>query len=259
MTPKQKALYFTEWNKARLAGGLDGESRHRLHVEALGHDKSSKDFTNADLDKVLATFRAISQPTSLHAQLRQIDQPRTRLLHRIRDQFACLALFVKDPCKYVAPILQNRFHVTSIRGANVNKGGNTFEAGLGTQTIEDLLEDLRADDYTRPRARASAAGPAGQPISDSELVQIRNTLQRCLSSLRRKGRLVGTAVPSGPPQPISEHEMCRRARVDCFRPHCAECRQSEMVGRGSRRAELSIDGFTIPGAVIIHSSDNEPF
>ena len=70
MTPKQTSLYWREWSKAKRAlvslslpkgeGQGEGSSpdwdqkRYELHHSALGHDKSSKDFTNADLDKVLA-------------------------------------------------------------------------------------------------------------------------------------------------------------------------------------------------------------
>ncbi len=87
MTPSQNSLYFREWGRVRAAckqQGFPVPNRHTLHVKALGHDKSSKHFTNDDLDLVLAEFRAISQPDSLAAQLRQQAQPRIRLLYSIR-------------------------------------------------------------------------------------------------------------------------------------------------------------------------------
>ena len=91
MSPAQTSLYFREWGKVRayyLAKGIDpkqaGAKRHELHLTALGSDKSSKSFTNADLDKVLAAFYAISSPSDLTAQLRQIDQP-THRLNQLQD------------------------------------------------------------------------------------------------------------------------------------------------------------------------------
>jgi hypothetical protein len=81
MTPAQTALYFREWGKVRavlLVKGIDPKQadakRHALHKKALGADKSSKDFTNADLDKVLAEFYAITRPGDLGVQLRQQEQ-----------------------------------------------------------------------------------------------------------------------------------------------------------------------------------------
>ena len=95
MTPAQYSLYFREWGKVRtsfIANGIDPKQadnkRHELHRKALGSDKSSKDFTNSDLDKVLAAFYAITRPTDLVAQLHQIEQPNKRhseLQARARD------------------------------------------------------------------------------------------------------------------------------------------------------------------------------
>ena len=94
MTAAQTMLYFREWGRVRdvrkSAGLPCGDiERHTLHKRALGVAKSSKDFTNADLDKVLAAMRAITQPGDLTAQLRALDQPELRI-HEAHK--ACLAL-----------------------------------------------------------------------------------------------------------------------------------------------------------------------
>jgi hypothetical protein len=91
MTSKQSALYWREWQAAKQAlvihqGLLPSEAdaeRHKIHLVELGSDKSSAAFTNADLDKVLAGFRAISRPDDLDGQLRQSDQPHRRLVWAI--------------------------------------------------------------------------------------------------------------------------------------------------------------------------------
>lgn len=178
MTKPQIYLYRAEWSKARKAGGLKESDRHKIHVDVLGCDKSSLDLTNDEFDKVLAAFRAISAPTSLNLQLSTLNQPRQRLLHRIRDQLKCLQLFVDHPAQYLAAILRDRFKASQIED-------------LRTSEIRDQKSEIPWDDLTH----------------------LRNTLARCLSSFRRKAEL-------------SEHDMCQRAGVECFRPACAECRDA---------------------------------
>lgn len=83
MTGAQAQLYFREWGRVRdvlKAKGLPhGDvERHKLHLKALGERRSSKDFTNADLDKVLAAFRAITEPGNLTPQMRALEQPQYR-------------------------------------------------------------------------------------------------------------------------------------------------------------------------------------
>lgn len=85
MTSAQTRLYWSAWAevKARLpnygfaSDELD-QKRHAIHIEAIGHDKSSKSLTNTDFDAVLAAFRAYSDPDNLHEQLRIIDQAEKR-------------------------------------------------------------------------------------------------------------------------------------------------------------------------------------
>jgi len=128
VTPLQRSLYWREFQAAWLAHastlqpfnpstGPDlstkiakDKFRHELHIRALGRDKSSSSFTNADLDRVLAVFRAISQPANLNAQLRQQHQARTRLLKKIEHQQRLLkALGIANPVAYVSAILRDRF------------------------------------------------------------------------------------------------------------------------------------------------------
>lgn len=101
MTPLQTNLYFREWGKVRehyRARGLDPKlcdaKRHELHKKALGEMKSSKAFKNADLDKVLAVFYAITRPADLNAQLKQINQEGDRLFEKKK---ACLNLVLQMP------------------------------------------------------------------------------------------------------------------------------------------------------------------
>lgn len=67
------------------------QARHDLHRKALGQDKSSKAFTNSDLDAVIATFRAVWDDANLDAQLRQLSQPEARLA-ALRKRISELAI-----------------------------------------------------------------------------------------------------------------------------------------------------------------------
>lgn len=95
MNPAQIRKYRLLWGKVRKtlrASGVSPEAadarRHQIHVKALGFDKSSLEFTNAELDKVFAHFIAILEPDNLQAQIRILEQPaerRARAIQLCRD------------------------------------------------------------------------------------------------------------------------------------------------------------------------------
>ena len=102
MTPAQTSLYFFEWGQVRkhyLAKGIDSKQvdhkRHDLHRRALGRDKSSKDFSNAELDKVIAVFRAVYDGGNLDAQLAQLDQLEFRRTSLIKRCHAAAGSFIE--------------------------------------------------------------------------------------------------------------------------------------------------------------------
>ena len=118
MTSAQTKLYWREWAAVRRvckAAALPEPDRHELHARALGADKSSTDFDNADLDRVLAEFRAISQPASVSAQLRQQRQPRRRMEFSIDELLLCIGLYVADAEAYAASICLARFKSPDFR------------------------------------------------------------------------------------------------------------------------------------------------
>jgi len=112
MTPPQTLLYWREWAAVRRA--KPDADRDHLTITALGSRKSSKAFNNSDLDRVLAVFRSISQPGNLNSQMRQIAQPRERLLYTIAEHSKCLRLYVEDVEGYTGLILSERFGVRSV-------------------------------------------------------------------------------------------------------------------------------------------------
>lgn len=102
MSPAQTNLYFFEWGRVRdhyRGKGLDPKQadakRHELHRRALGRDKSSKDFSNAELDRVIAVFRAVYDGGNLEAQLAQLDQPENRRQAMIKRCHAAVGSFIE--------------------------------------------------------------------------------------------------------------------------------------------------------------------
>ena len=137
MTALQNSLYFREWGRVRAAcrqQGFPAPDRHALHVKALGLDKSHLDFTDQDFDRVLAEFRAISQPDNLVAQLRQQDMPRRRLLYSIMR----LA-----PEAYWRAIARDKF-------------GTAEESRLDMNQLKQLQITLAARSRSRSRRQAAA-------------------------------------------------------------------------------------------------------
>ena len=112
MTTAQTQLYLYEWGRVRKhfrARGIEPKQcdtkRHELHKRALGRDMSSKDFSNAQLDKVLAAFRAVSDGGNLDAQLAALDQPENRRAAMVKRCWAAVRTFI-DPAAdgdYVEP------------------------------------------------------------------------------------------------------------------------------------------------------------
>lgn len=245
MTPAQTSLYWREWAAAKRIARLEESDRHVLHQQALGEPKSSKAFTNADFDKVLAAFRALSQPASLNGQLRQQGQPRARLEQRIRSQVKCLSLFLHAPERYTESIL----HAQHRKTANV-------AAGFSLRPAPTLSLSL---------------------LNERDLTHLRSTLSRVLSTKRaafnkalETGDKAALDLPFHSPlqhvtgDTITEHEMCLLAEVDCFRhaegSDCAQCRRAQSSRRLQPAAPINLNRepaeLVAAGA---DDSDNAPF
>ena len=189
MTKAQTMLYFREWAAVRAAcraAALPEPDRHELHRRALGEDKSSKLFTNADFDRVLAEFRAISRPASVDAQIRQQTQPTARRNHKLEDTLACLALYVPDPIAYAREIIRDMFNRGSRRQVS---------------EIEDLSDT--------PRTYIDAENRLVE--MQSQLTQLLMTLERALNGREGFRNQSGETL----------HAMKVRARVRCV---CKSCR-----------------------------------
>ena len=124
MTTKQKRLYWGEWGAARKAllrahyEPKEADARRlEIHAEVLGIQDfdpddplhrsavSSKGMKNGVFTKVLAAFRALSDPGNLNAQLRVEDQP----LIRARGALSSLMKRMDARPEYVEGIARNTF------------------------------------------------------------------------------------------------------------------------------------------------------
>lgn len=170
MTKAQTQLYFREWAAVRKA--QPDADRHALHVAALGEDKSSKAFSNLDFDKVLQVFRAISRPGDLNAQLRQDQQVRYRLEHRLSITQQCLGVYVGDVPGYVAQVIHDKFsHLAE--GTDPRFARSRY----GTIGVDDLSHE------SRPVWDEKKKKLVEKP---SELLMLAMTLWDRLQALRRK-------------------------------------------------------------------------
>ena len=91
MTAKQSATYWRKWGRVRKVlielGEFSKEDadaqRHEIHREALGAEKSSKDLTNRDLDKIFDAFDAVLVMVDGPGKGDRTEQPRKRLVWAI--------------------------------------------------------------------------------------------------------------------------------------------------------------------------------
>lgn len=145
MNSAQTNLYFREWGKVRdyfRAKGIDPKladaKRHELHEKALGKKKSSKLFTNADLDKVLAVFWSYTKPADLNAQLRQQDQQIERM-RKMQDD--CRDLVRRLP--KTATVDDRDFFVKNYLNSMANSTAGKAFAMLEENELSRMLGILR--------------------------------------------------------------------------------------------------------------------
>lgn len=91
---KQHRLYLIKWAAVKsalvkLGGYSNAEAeamRHEIHIEALAVDKSSKLFTNPDLDRVLDAFDTYLISADPRQACRAVTMPRKRLIWAIANK-----------------------------------------------------------------------------------------------------------------------------------------------------------------------------
>lgn len=211
MTPKQKHLYWREWSAVRHADPT--ADRHQLHAEALGAPKSSSNFNNEDLDKVLAVFRAISQPWNLNAQLASANQPRKRLLFAIQEQMLMLS--------YLLAWKNGDLHLGEFQPAANHPLAIGYVASISRDKFHET--DIESIANNRPT-----------PQSYTDLEMLRMTLAARISELRQDASM-------------SVH----RLRVDCGLPcHCSICAKWASQNRATQTqsSDLSSEAVAEEGA-----------
>jgi hypothetical protein len=190
LSVNQDRLYWREWGKAVKhckASGLDAPDRHELHVKALGVDKSHKDFTNSDFNKILGVFRAVSQPGNLNAQKRQIEMPRKNVLVRIED-------FEPGLVKH---FLAQRFtFAVWLRRTHPQYEGATISKGTKAKPARNPAPDWIVAEY---RESGPHDAPTLEDLNAGELAQLRNTLAREAAHERKQPERAVTLDASGNP------------------------------------------------------------
>ena len=169
MSPAQTMLYFREVGRARdvlKAKGLPfGDvQRHALHKKALGATKSSKDFTNGDLDKVLAALRAIIDPGDLRAQLHALDQPEVRNLEARK---ACFDLLVDLGVGVGHDSIRAEFLRKSYLDGivkRITKGAHVDFQTLSDREANAILHTLRMRQIAQQKAKAKHVTPAAAAV-----------------------------------------------------------------------------------------------
>jgi hypothetical protein len=201
MTKAQTYLYWREYQaacRAAKAAELPPLDRHELHRRALGKNKSSKLFTNADLDKVLAIFRSYTRPADLRPQLRQLRMPRIRLEHKIVIEQAALLAVVLPPDSTIQPFNDSTPLERQLAAESYIL--QIMRERFGTTDIKAIPHDLDNTDPTR---------------KDTPLEMLRNTLSSRINTLRAAKR-----------PKMSIRDMYELAGLACT---CAPCRRSRQI------------------------------
>ena len=168
-------MYWAEWARLREVLAAKGKSgtqiedyRHTITRRALGVDKSSRAFTNADLDKVLARIKAEREPANLDAQLALQESPERRRAYLLARADEVCTLMWNDGGD--ARLMRSEQREGYIRGTARNvihkELDDCTDAELGKVIgcLEARLQRLRADCAERARAAAGAADDDGDPF-----------------------------------------------------------------------------------------------
>lgn len=164
MTPAQTNMYWSLIQRLRDVAEAKGlkfgdVERHAFHKKALGVSKSSKDFTNADLDKIKAHALAILEPDNLAAQLRAQEQPMLRNLEARKE---CLELIDKlgigrDSTIDRTSHLQRSYLDAIVK--NITKGKHVDFQTLDDRTANHVLRTLRNRVWAQMKKQEEAGVP----------------------------------------------------------------------------------------------------
>lgn len=142
MTPAQRHLYIRAARATFAAASPDPSDksdpsdfnawRHHQVAAALGRPKSFRDFTNADLDCVLAHFRLLARPDDFTAALASVDPAADGERKRL--------LFV---CDRLARDLGHRDAATILCGRLGHRFGRDLDA-LDLEALRQLRYTLNA-------------------------------------------------------------------------------------------------------------------
>ena len=117
----QVVAHAYQFAKAQHRGPKPDDFRHACHIIALGKNKSSLDFTNDEVERIVCLFRVLAAPDDLDAIMDWDDPARAKKKNLIVQAQA------KAPEAYIATIVRDRYR----------------RAGLDDLTIPQLLDLCR--------------------------------------------------------------------------------------------------------------------
>lgn len=156
MTKRQRITLMADlWPGAcRVNGWKVSDRAKRIEIlsQILGRNiESANEINNStDFDAVIAGLKSWSQPANLKAQLRQIHQPRIRLVHKITvEQAGLLAVVLEHPAgatlldrqanaqRYILDLMERRFRTRDIDEISDQVDPRTEKSPL--QMLRDTL------------------------------------------------------------------------------------------------------------------------
>jgi hypothetical protein len=152
LTPDQLKRYWVELRAVQaVRKDIDRADFHAQHALPA----STKDFTKENFDTFLAACRAITQPDNLKPQLRALNQPKARLLHKILvEQAAQLkALGKLAPDIVIGQISSQKFYgrkpadLSANRRPPINEGDKerASELEMLMFTVARTISELRQE------------------------------------------------------------------------------------------------------------------
>lgn len=166
LTKPQHNRYWREvgrWSKHHKAVTAEQreDARKNLHLQTFGDERSAKDVDNDGLTELIGVVAKICEPDNMNAQLRQIEMPKTKLIHRIKG--------MAEP-GMIQHLLSQRFtFAVWLRRTHPQMEGMTISQKSKHPAPPEVIQEYRD---------SNASAPLLEDLNEKELQQMRNTLAR---------------------------------------------------------------------------------
>jgi hypothetical protein len=178
MKTSQLPLYHVnlkKWEAARRARGLpcDTAALDALKMRTIGRVCSSKQFTQKELDAMLAAFLAADEPANYHGQIALQEQPEVRKAMAIR-RIGCLMYHLQITAgregHYVAGIARNLFGTEQYQNLDDVKVAQL--EGVIVRRLLQLHSKDRVEELQNAAAEEAARVPALMAANAANLANL---------------------------------------------------------------------------------------